>query len=339
LLQSKEKYKGSKEKEAMANQVNMEKDGAVAIISFCNPPMNFISNQMLKEFYAELKRVKQDPSIRVLVLTGGMKDSFITHYDVSELLEYARNNKNLAKGGMIGARITTWLSGMIEKHTWLENLIINALSKRPAVDQGIFYWARCMELLDTMPKPVIAAISGLSLGGGCEISLCCDFRFMADNDQYKIGLPEVLVGIIPGGTGTPMRLPRIVGEAKALEILLTGALYTPKEAEAMGLIHKALPADELMAYVMELAHRLERGAPIAQAALRKSVRKGSRMAFPDARVLDLYLTNMAMFSEDAEAGMSKYVKITSKFDSLDLDLIMDSAESLRNGREVEFQNK
>jgi enoyl-CoA hydratase/carnithine racemase len=323
----------------MTNQVNMKKEGVVAVITFCNPPMNFISNQMLKEFYAELKRIKQDSSIRVLVLTGGMKDSFITHYDVSELLKYAQNNKHLAKGGLIGARITMWLSSLIEKHAWLENRIINALSKRPAVDQGIFYWARCMEILDTMPKPIIAAISGLSLGGGCEISLCCDFRFMADNDQYKIGLPEVLVGIIPGGTGTPMRLPRIVGEAKALEMLLTGALYTPKEAEAIGLISKALPADELMPYVMELAHRLGRGAPIAQAALRKSVRKGSRMAFPDAKTLDLYLTNTAMFSEDAEAGMSKYVNITSKFDSLDLDRVMESAESLRNGREVEFKNK
>jgi enoyl-CoA hydratase/carnithine racemase len=323
----------------MTNQVNMEKDGAAAILSFCNPPMNFISNQMLQEFYTALKRVRQDPSIRVLVLTGGMKDSFITHYDVSELLEYAKNNQNLAKSGMRGAKLTTWMSRMIDKYAWLENIVIKALSKRPASDQGIFYWVRCMEILDTMPKPVIAAISGLSLGGGCEISLCCDFRFMADNDLYRIGLPEVLVGIIPGGTGTPQRLPRIVGEAKALEMLMTGSVYTPKEAEAMGLINKALPPDELMPYVMELAHRLGRGAPIALAALRKSVRQGSRMAFPDAKALELYMTNMAMFSEDAGTGMAKYVEQTSKYDSLDLDSFMERTEALRDSREVEFKNR
>ena len=326
----------------MAEQIKVAREGAVEIISFCNPPMNFISNVMLKEFREELLRLRDDDSVRVLVLTGGMKDSFVTHYDVSELVEYSKSAPR--PPAALNNTISGLVCGMLRKahrHAWLEKFIIKLFSTRPPAEQGIFYWARCMDILDTMPKPIIAAISGMSLGGGCEISLCCDFRFMArhPNNLYRIGLPEVLVGIIPGGTGTPPRLPRIVGEAKALEMLMTGTLYTPDEAEAMGLIHKALNPDELMPTVMELAGRLSRGAPIALASIRENVRFGSRLAWPQARVVDMAVTNRAIFSNDAIKGMERYVQKVAQHDTFDLQVVLDEAKDLLEGREVHYEGK
>jgi len=320
----------------MPEQIRIRKEGVVEIIEFCNPPMNYISSVMLNEFYCELVRLKKDRSVRVLVLTGGMKDSFITHYDVSELLDFSELG-DMTRGTKLGARMLYWFTRKMNEHAWLENFMRKVLEKRSSAEKGIFFWSRCMELLDTMPKPVIAAISGLSLGGGCEISLCCDFRFMAKGEHYRIGLPEVLVGIIPGSTGTPFRLPRIVGEARALEMLLTGKIYTPEEAEAMGLIHQALEPEALMPTVMELADRLGRGAPIAQASIKKAVRLGSRLSYHQGRGVDMIATNAAIFSNDAKAGMGKFTEKSSRYTSLDLEVVMAATEDLRAGREVEFK--
>ncbi len=322
----------------MPEQITILKEGVVETIKFHNPPMNFISNLMLQEFHAELTRLNNDDSVRVLVLTGGMEDSFITHYDVSELLKFSRLGDQ-TRGKEVGSKLVAWMLRNMHKYSWLEGLIIKLVRTRSEAEQGIFYWARCMELLDTLSKPVIAAISGLCLGGGCELSLCCDFRFMAAHKNYRIGLPEVLVGIIPGGTGTHHRLPRIVGEAKALEILLTGNMYTPVEAEHMGLINKVLQQHELMPFVMDFAARLGRGAPLAQAAIRTNVRTASRMSFPDARWLDLHLTNSTLYSEDAREGMARYVETVSEFDELDLEVVLEESASLLDGRRVEFLGK
>jgi len=326
----------------MTEQIKVTKEGAVEIIAFCNPPMNFISNLMLKEFREELIRLRDDNSVRVLVLTGGMKDSFVTHYDVSELVEYSKSAPRppAALNGFV-SRLTVGMLRMAHRHAWVERLLLKLFSKRPPAEEGIIYWVRCMELLDTMPKPIIAAISGMALGGGCEISMCCDFRFMArhPNGLYRIGLPEVLVGIIPGGTGTPLRLPRVVGEAKALEMLMTGTLYTPDEAEKMGLIHKALDPDQLMPTVMELAGKLSRGAPIALASIRENVRRGSRLTWPEARVVDMAVTNRAMFSNDAIRGMTRYVEKVAEHDTFDLDVVLDEAKALLDAREVQYEGK
>ncbi len=320
----------------MAEQIKVRREGAVEVIEFSNPPMNFISNQMLKEFHQELLCARKDESVRVLVLTGGMKDSFITHYDVAELLALSQSGA-MAGGGSLVPRMMYWFTRKMSRYEWLERRILKSVENRSPAEKGILYWSRCMELLDTMPKPVIAAISGLCLGGGCEISLCCDFRFMAKGENYRIGLPEVLVGIIPGGTGTPIRLPRIVGEAKALEMLLTGNLYTPEEAEAMGLIHKALEPDDLMPHAMELAGKLARGAPIAQASIKKEVRLGARLSWHQGRVVDLTVTNPAFFSNDARTAMGKYAEMASQYDKLDLEVVLAATEALREGKLVEFK--
>ncbi len=326
----------------MNKQIKIKTEGPIEIIEFCNPPMNFISNVMLEELYNELIRVKKDSSIRVLVLTGGMEDSFITHYDVSELLEYSKNGLMPPKfmNDSFSRRVYKYINRANNK-PWLDKILFKIMAGRSDVEKGIYCWARSLEILDTMPKPVIAAISGMCLGGGCELSLCCDFRYMARHkkDLYRIGLPEILVGIIPGGTGTHIRLPGVIGEAKSLEMLMTGKLYTPDEAEAMGLIHKVFAHKDLMPAVMELAARLSRGAPIALASIRKNVRQGSRAPYHEGRAIDMAVTNIALKTSDAKQGMSKYIEKTSQYTHFDLEVALKDAELLRQGREVVFKGE
>lgn len=326
----------------MADQIRIRAEGAVRIIEFHNPPYNYITHIMLRELYTQLLNDRENDSVRVLVLTGGLKDTFLTHYSVDELIDFRRTiaRKRSESANRRMARFLCWLFEKLDSWPWLERRAIKHVASRSSGEQSIYYWTRCLKLLDSYPKPVIAAINGLALGGGCEISLCCDFRYMSDKEHYRIGLPEVLLGITPGGTGTPLRLPRIVGEAKALEMLLTGMIYTPSMAEAMGLIHQALPPDDLLPVVMGLAHKLARGAPLSQAAIRASVRKGSRLAWPQGQVLEMAGAVKAMNSEDADRGMSAYVtRIAPEFEGVDPEKRFELYEDLYTGRLTEFKGE
>jgi len=271
----------------MPTQIRINFAGAVEIIEFHNPPANLISNVMLKELYDELRRIREDDAVRALVLTGGLENTFILHYDVNELLEYAQTAavKLSESGYRRAAKALYWLSRTSDSVSVVDlDMIARLLTSGSPAQQGIFHWGRCLHLLDTFNKPVIAAINGVCMGGGCELSLCCDFRLMARGEHYRIGLPEALVGIIPGGNGTTQRLPRIVGEGRALEMLMTGRPYTADEAEQMGLVHRALEPEQLMPEALELGGRLARGAPLALGAIRQAVRQGSRLDYHEGRI-------------------------------------------------------
>lgn len=326
----------------MAEQIRIKTEGAVRVIEFYNPPQNYITHIMLRELYTQLLKDREDDSVRVLVLSGGLKDTFLTHYSVNDLIDFRRAiaKKRSESANRRIARFLCWLFKKLERWPWLDRMAVNNMARRSSGERSIYYWTRCLQILDSYPKPIIAAINGLALGGGCEISLCCDFRYMSDSDNYRIGLPEVLLGITPGGTGTPLRLPRIVGEAKAMEMLMTGRIYTPSRAEAMGLIHQVLPPGELMPVVMELAHKLSRGAPLAQAAIRAAVREGSRLAWPQGRVLEMAGAVKAMNSEDADRGMSAYVThIASQFEGVDLEKRFALYDDLYAGHLTDFRGK
>ncbi len=326
----------------MAEQLRVRSEGSVRVVEFFNPPQNYITHVMLQELYTQLRKDQADDTVRVLVLTGGIEGAFLTHYSVDELLEYRRATTRKLSGSATHrlALLLSWLSAKADRWPWLDRLAVANVSKRTHGEQGIYYWVRCLQILEKYPKPVIAAINGLAFGGGAEITLCCDFRYMAEEEHNHIGFPEVLLGITPGGTGTPLRLPRIVGEAKALEMLLTGGIYLPAEAKAMGLIHQAVPADKLMPLVMELAQKLARGAPVAQAAIRAAIRQGSRLAWPQGKVLELAGAIRAMNSKDADHGMSTYLNdIASQIDSVDPERRLTAFEKLYSGRLTEFRGE
>jgi enoyl-CoA hydratase/carnithine racemase len=330
----------------MPSQIRINFEGAVEIIAFHNPPANLISNVMLRELYDELRRVRDDDAVRALVLTGALQDAFILHYDLNELLEYAQTAavKLSDSGYRRAAKALYWLSRTSDSVSLVDlDMIGRLMTSGSPAQQGVFHWGRCLHLLDTFNKPVIAAINGACMGGGCELSLCCDFRLMARGEHYLIGLHEVLVGIIPGGNGTTQRLPRIVGEGRALEMLMTGKGYTADEAEAMGLVHRALEPDRVMPEALELAGRLSRGAPLALSSIRQAVRQGSRLDYHEGRIQEMQATLAIMASEDAQQGMRRYVEEVQnplcKGEAVDPAEYLDATEVIREGKAVKYRGR
>jgi enoyl-CoA hydratase len=176
-----------------------------------------------------VKALVDDDAVRAIVVTGGMEGIFIRHYDVGELSNASDNLENAA-----------------------------APAPAPAADaERVAGFADLIDLVASAPKPVIAAINGLCMGGGFEFSLACDIRIAATSAP-SIGLPETRVGIFPGGGGT-QRLPRMIGEAKAVEFILRGRVVDGPTAGEMGLVHEVV--DDPVARALEIAAEFEaRGA-------------------------------------------------------------------------------
>jgi enoyl-CoA hydratase/carnithine racemase len=150
----------------------------------------------------------------------------------------------------------------------------------------------------------VAAIAGHALGGGYEIALACDIRIAAEG-RYRIGLPEVTLGLLPG-TGGTQRLPRLIGRGRALELMTTGRTVTPAEAERLGMVDRLVPAGEFDQAVAELAAGLAAGAPLAIAAITRVVNDGLERSLEDALERELDELADLFASEDAREGMTAF---------------------------------
>jgi enoyl-CoA hydratase len=224
------------DREVLMSLVTRERKGAAVVLTYANPPWGTMTAAGAREMYAEAKVALDDPTVRCLVLTGGVPGIFIRHYDVDELAD-------------MSARLQ---DGPPPSPTRTD-------APPPAG------FLELTDIIAAADKPVVAAINGLCQGGGFELALACDIR-IATPEAASIGLPETRIGIFPGGGGT-QRLPRVVGEAKALEIILRGLTFTGAEAHAIGLVHE-LAADPL-ARALEMAREWEgRGAEGLAAAKR-----------------------------------------------------------------------
>lgn len=202
--------------------VTTEDRGATRLITYANPAFGTMTAAGSVEMLEALRAAADDPSVRAIVLTGGIPGIFIRHYDVGELSQLA-----------------------------------DILSERPPETGGSGKpggaFGELVDVIAAAPKPVIAAINGLCMGGGFEIALACDLRIAA-RDAEAIGLPETRVGIFPGGGGT-QRLPRVIGEARALEMILRGLTVTGARAAEIGLVHEAV--DDPLARALEIAAEFE----------------------------------------------------------------------------------
>lgn len=153
-------------------------------------------------------------------------------------------------------------------------------------------------------KPVIAMINGFCLGGGCELAMGCDIRIASE--KAKFGQPEMNLGIIPGGGGT-QRLARLVGEGKAMEMILTGDLITAQHAKEIGLVNDVVAPEELESRVMTLADKIAGKSPIAARLGKKSVRNASRMGLREGLESEIELFALCFSSEDKEEGVSAFL--------------------------------
>jgi len=157
---------------------------------------------------------------------------------------------------------------------------------------------------EQFPKPVIAALNGFTLGGGCEVALACDIRIASD--KAKLGQPEVNLGILPGGGGT-QRLPRLVGLGMAYKLLFTGELIGADEALRIGLVDEVVPADQLMTRVTALAESIAKKSPVALRLIKEAVRASVRSPLDDGLRHERTLFGLAFSSEDKAEGVAAFL--------------------------------
>jgi len=208
----------------VTNLIRVAREDGVATVSLDNPPRGYLSGAQTLELAAMVVELAGDATVRVVVFTGAVPGVFIRHYDVSEILT-------------AGERVRAAIADDA------------GLAQAAGAGNDV---TRLFDVIDTLPKPTIAAINGFCQGGGFELALCCDLRITEPGD-FRIGLPEVNVGIFPGAGGTE-RLPALIGEPRALELILSGRTLTPAEALAFGLVHEVAKAGALAR-----AHEIARG--------------------------------------------------------------------------------
>ena len=163
----------------------------------------------------------------------------------------------------------------------------------------------CFATVARLPKPVIAAITGYALGGGCELAMCADFRVVAED--AKLGQPEILLGIIPGAGGT-QRLTRLVGPAKAKDLVFTGRFVDASEALAIGLADAVVPSADVYRTAVEMASRYAQGPALALRAAKRAVDEGLEMDLDAALRLESTLFAGLFATEDQTAGMTSFVE-------------------------------
>jgi enoyl-CoA hydratase len=244
----------------------VEQDGAVATITVNRPKvLNALNTQTLDEIRRTILALKFDDTVRVVIITGAGEKSFIAGADINEL------SVQTPTGGRDHA--------MRGQHV--------------------------LELIENMGKPVIAAINGFALGGGCELAMACTIRIAADT--ARLGQPEINLGILPGYAGT-QRLARLIGKGRALELLLTGDHVLAPEAYRLGLVNRVVPAAELMADVRRLAAALAAKAPIAVRYIIDAVNKGLEMPFAEAQVFEATLFGLVSTTEDMREGTKAFLE-------------------------------
>ncbi len=177
---------------------------------------------------------------------------------------------------------------------------MTALKQREVMKGG-----RAFDSVEDFPKPVIAMINGFALGGGCELAMSCDIRIAST--KAKLGQPEIKLGIIPGGGGT-QRMTRLIGEGKAMELILTGDMITAEEAKQLGLVNQVFAPEELEAKTMELANRIADLSPVALAMAKASVKNASRMNLREGLDAEIDLFALCFSSEDKEEGVRAFIE-------------------------------
>jgi enoyl-CoA hydratase len=164
---------------------------------------------------------------------------------------------------------------------------------------------KTFDSIASLEKPVIAAVNGFALGGGCELAMACDIRIASD--KAKLGQPEVNLGIIPGFAGT-QRLSRLVGIAKAKELILTADMIDAQTALSIGLVNQVVPADQLMNVCLEMAGKIASKGPTAIKMAKKSVNQGIEMSLDDGNRLEVDLFSDCFPGGEAKEGMSAFLE-------------------------------
>lgn len=237
-----------------------EKKEQLAIITLNRPPMNALNSQLVYELGEAVAEIKGDSSIKSAIVTGSGEKAFAAGADVNEVLK----------------------NSPLEQYDYLQLLL------------GVF------TDLENLEKPTIAAINGLTLGGGCELVLTCDFRIASERARF--GQPEINIGVIPGGGGT-QRLTRLIGVGRAKEMLYLGNMIDAKTAEQYGLVNKVVPDYQLMEEAEKLAAQLSSKPVIAMRMVKRAVNMGRHIDLHSALNLEIESFMVSFATEDRVEGI------------------------------------
>jgi len=244
----------------------LERDGPVATVTINRPAvLNAMSLETLDELHRAIEALGKDDAIRVIVITGAGEKAFVAGADINEL----------ARQSPISGR---------------EHAIRG---------QQVF------DRIEHLGKPVIAALNGYTLGGGCELAMSCTLRIAADT--AKLGQPEINLGLIPGYGGS-QRLARLVGAGRALELMLTGQPITAQEAHRLGLVNRVVPAADLRNEVRALAVLLASKPPIAMRYIIDAVNEGLQMSLAEGLRFEATLFGLVASTEDMREGTRAFVE-------------------------------
>jgi len=246
--------------------VTVAKEDGLGIVTINRPKaLNALNSATLKELSLAFDEMAQAADVKVVILTGGGDRAFVAGADISEMVNYAP----------------------LEAEAFA------------ALGQGVMF------RIEKLPKPVIAAMHGFALGGGCELAMACDIRIASD--KLKIGQPEVKLGVLPGFGGT-QRLARLVGPGKAKEIIFSGDVYDAAEALRIGLVDRVVPFEKLVEETKKLAKTIASRGEVAVRLSKDAINSGMDVDIESGCMLERKAFGMCFASQDRVEGMKAFLE-------------------------------
>ena len=250
----------------MSDLVRAETAEGVRVLTIHRPEkLNALNSDVMAAFDAELDAARKDPAVGVVIVTGSGEKAFIAGADIGELSK------------------------------------LTPLEGREHALRGQAVLAK----LETLGKPVIAAVNGYALGGGCELALACTIRIASENARF--GQPEVKLGILPGYGGS-QRLARLVGEGRAMQLCLTAEQIDAAEAYRIGLVNRVVPPGQALAASREMAKVILANGPVACRYTLEAIHRGLEMPLAEGLVLEATLFGLCAATEDTKEGMSAFLE-------------------------------
>jgi enoyl-CoA hydratase len=243
-----------------------EKKGAIAYVTVNRPKvLNALNTPTWKDLRTAFEDARDDASVRGVILTGAGNKAFIAGADISELAHVAAFE----------------------------------------AEQSSRFGQQVLDLIEDLGKPVVAAINGFALGGGCETAMACTIRIAVETARF--GQPEVTLGLVPGGGGT-QRLPRLVGKGRALQLILSGEMISAQEAYRIGLVNEIVPAADLIARAEAILRKIASNAPIAVRFALEAANKGMDTSQGEGLLLEASYFGLCAATEDKKEGTTAFLE-------------------------------
>jgi enoyl-CoA hydratase/carnithine racemase len=243
-----------------------EKKGSTAYVTVNRPKvLNALNTPTWSDLKAAFENARDDAAVRGVILTGAGDKAFIAGADISELAH------------------------------------ATALD----AEQSSRFGQGVLDLIENLGKPVIAAVNGFALGGGCETAMACTIRIAVDT--AKFGQPEVTLGLLPGGGGT-QRLPRLIGKGRALQLILSGEMITAQEAYRIGLVNEVVPAIDLITRAEAILKKIASNAPVAIKLALEAANKGAETSQSEGLLLEASYFGLCAATEDKKEGTAAFLE-------------------------------